>query len=66
MVMGASTDVCISGWDSALERQDDGMKPAVRLGLSPLKGTRDGAAERIETSRAVRQFESVGDLARLA
>jgi error-prone DNA polymerase len=59
-------DVCISGWDSALERQGDGMKPAVRLGLSLLKGMRDGAAERVEASRAVRQFESVSDLARRA
>jgi error-prone DNA polymerase len=38
----------------------------VRLGLSLLRGMRDGAAERIETARAVRQFASVSDLARRA
>jgi error-prone DNA polymerase len=49
-------DVTISGWDSSLEQIDTAGKPAVRLGLSLLRGMRDGAAERIENSRAVRQF----------
>ncbi|WP_434715812.1 error-prone DNA polymerase [Paraburkholderia sp. A3RO-2L] len=65
-------DVTISGWDSVLERDaqyksDVAYKrPAVRLGLSLLRGMRDGAAERIETARAVRPFASVSDLARRA
>ncbi|MGF6940074.1 DNA polymerase III alpha subunit [Paraburkholderia sp. UCT70] len=41
-------DVTISGWDSSLEHMDGAEKPAVRLGLSLLRGMRDGAAERIE------------------
>ena len=56
-------DVTISGWDSVLERRDR-AKPVVRLGLSLLKGMRDGAAERIENARAVKPFASVSDLAR--
>jgi error-prone DNA polymerase len=59
-------DVTISGWDSVLERQDDSDRPAVRMGLSLLRGMRDGAAERIETARAVRPFAGVGDLAQRA
>jgi error-prone DNA polymerase len=59
-------DVTISGWDSSLEPMDTAGKPAVRLGLSLLRGMRDGAAERIENSRAVRQFTTVSDLARRA
>jgi error-prone DNA polymerase len=63
-------DVTVSGWDSVLEypdeRRGDDTKPAVRLGLSLLRGMRDGAAERIETARSVRQFVSVGDLAQRA
>ncbi|WP_250436192.1 error-prone DNA polymerase [Caballeronia sp. ATUFL_F2_KS9A] len=58
-------DVTISGWDSVLEKQADGSV-AVRLGLSLLKGMKDGAAERIEAARAVRHFSSVSDLARRA
>jgi error-prone DNA polymerase len=59
-------DVTISGWDSSLEPIDGAARPAVRLGLSLLKGMRDGAAERIENSRAIRQFTTVSDLARRA
>ncbi|QCP48318.1 error-prone DNA polymerase [Trinickia violacea] len=59
-------DVTISGWDSSLERMGGAEKPAVRLGLSLLRGMRDGAAERIENARAVRQFTTVLDLARRA
>jgi error-prone DNA polymerase len=62
----APVDVAISGWDSVLERQTPESKPFVRLGLSLLRGMRDGAAERIETARAVRSFSSVSDLARRA
>lgn len=59
-------DVTISGWDSSLGHMDGTAKPAVRLGLSLLRGMRDGAAERIENARAVRQFTTVSDLARRA
>jgi len=59
-------DVTISGWDSSLEQGTDGSRPVVRLGLSLLRGMRDGSAERIETARAVRSFESVSDMARRA
>jgi error-prone DNA polymerase len=59
-------DVTTSGWDSSLEHIDGAKKPAVRLGLSLLRGMRDGAAERIENARAVRQFTTVTDLARRA
>ncbi|WP_341313572.1 error-prone DNA polymerase [Paraburkholderia sp. IMGN_8] len=59
-------DVTISGWDSSLEHIGGAEKPAVRLGLSLLRGMRDGAAERIENARAVRQFTTVPDLARRA
>jgi error-prone DNA polymerase len=59
-------DVAISDWDAKLEGIDGTAKPAVRLGLSLLKGMRDGAAERIEAARAVRPFESVHDMARRA
>ena len=59
-------DVTISGWDSSLEVTDGAEKPAVRLGFSLLRGMRDGAAERIENARTVRQFTTVTDLARRA
>lgn len=59
-------DVTISGWDSSLEQIGGTEKPAVRLGLSLLRGMRDGAAERIENARAVRRFTTVPDLARRA
>ncbi|RFU48194.1 error-prone DNA polymerase [Paraburkholderia sp. DHOC27] len=59
-------DVAISGWDSTLEPVEGVARPAVRLGLSLLRGMKDGAAERIEISRAVRPFKNVQDLARRA
>ncbi|MFM0158349.1 error-prone DNA polymerase [Paraburkholderia sediminicola] len=59
-------DVTVSGWDSALVKLVDIGRPAVRLGLSLLRGMKDGAAERIENARAVRPFESVKDMARRA
>ncbi|ANB77321.1 error-prone DNA polymerase [Paraburkholderia phytofirmans OLGA172] len=65
-VMVLPVDVTISGWDSSLEPIDGVRKPSVRLGLSLLRGMRDGAAERIENARAVRQFMTVSDLARRA
>lgn len=65
-VQVAPVDVTISGWDSVLERQKGRAVSVVRLGLSLLKGMRDGAAERIESARAVRPFLNVADLARRA
>jgi len=41
-------------------------QPAVRLGLSLLKGMREEAAKRIEQERAAQPFASVADLARRA
>lgn len=59
-------DFTISNWDSVLESHESASRPAVRVGLSLLKGTKDGAAERIEAARAVRQFSGVSDLAKRA
>jgi error-prone DNA polymerase len=59
-------DVAVSGWDSVLVSLPDNDRPAVRLGMSLLRGMKDGAAERIENARAVRPFETVADLARRA
>ncbi|MCC8396224.1 error-prone DNA polymerase [Paraburkholderia sp. MMS20-SJTR3] len=59
-------DATVSGWDSSLESIADAGRPAVRLGLSLLRGMKDGAAERIENARAVRPFANVNDLARRA
>ncbi|MFM0632532.1 error-prone DNA polymerase [Paraburkholderia xenovorans] len=59
-------DVTVSGWDSVLATIPSAERPVVRLGLSLLRGMKDGAAERIENARAVRPFETVKDLARRA
>jgi error-prone DNA polymerase len=60
-------DVAVSGWDSSLEEPAGTLgQPAVRLGLSLMKGMRDGAARRIEAARADAPFASVADLARRA
>ena len=64
-------DVTVSGWDSALEEFEAAPdaprpQPAVRLGMSLLRGMRAEAAERIECARALRPFGSVADLARRA
>ncbi|MGC2962631.1 error-prone DNA polymerase [Paraburkholderia graminis] len=59
-------DVTISGWNSSLEPMAGEKRPAVRLGLSLLRGMKEGTAERIENSRAVRPFASVKDLVRRA
>ncbi len=58
-------DVSVSGWDSTLEPRATG-KPAVRLGLSLLRGMRQEAARRVEEARAVRPFDTTTDLARRA
>ncbi|MYM86128.1 DNA polymerase III subunit alpha [Rugamonas sp. FT82W] len=60
-------DVAVSGWDSSLEeRVGQRKQPAVRLGLSMLKGMREEAALRIERERALQPFAGVADLARRA
>lgn len=59
-------DVTVSGWDAVLEPIDGAARPAVRLGLSLLRGMKEDVAERIENARAVRAFESVHDLANRA
>jgi error-prone DNA polymerase len=71
-------DIVVSGWDSTLEELGEGVQPAVRdgrthgnqpavrLGMSLLRGMRFEAAERIEQARALRPFADVADLARRA
>ncbi|HEV7816937.1 MAG TPA: OB-fold nucleic acid binding domain-containing protein, partial [Janthinobacterium sp.] len=61
-------DVNISCWDSTLEERaaDRSEQPAVRLGLSRLRGMRPGAARRIEDERALRPYNGVANLARRA
>ncbi len=59
-------DIAVSGWDSVLEEKGDGLQPAVRLGMSLLRGMRIESAERIEQVRAIAPFASVADLARRA
>ncbi|MGV7209121.1 error-prone DNA polymerase [Oxalobacteraceae bacterium A2-2] len=61
-------DAAISAWDSTLEELDDTrtQQPAVRLGLSLLKGMRQEAVERIMAARAHGPFADVADLARRA
>ncbi|NGZ84261.1 error-prone DNA polymerase [Duganella aceris] len=66
-VLVREIDVTISGWDSSLEEPAGKRgQPAVRLGLSLLKGMRDEAAKRIEAERAAQPFASVADMARRA
>jgi error-prone DNA polymerase len=59
-------DVTVSGWNSSLASVAGTARPAVRLGMSLLRGMKDGTAERIEIARAVRPFSNVNDLARRA
>ncbi|MEW9583292.1 error-prone DNA polymerase [Paraburkholderia sp. DGU8] len=59
-------DVTVSNWDSLLITLPDAARPAVRLGMSLLRGMKEGVAERIENARAVRPFSGVKDLARRA
>lgn len=58
-------DITVSCWDSTLETRER-RPPAVRLGLSLLRGMRQEAALRIEDARSVRAFTSATDLARRA
>jgi error-prone DNA polymerase len=72
-------DITISQWDSTLEERtleertfqaatlgtewDADERPAVRLGLSLVRGLSESSAYRIEAARAVRPFTDVADLA---
>src|SRR4029077_10829661 len=58
-----SVDVCVSGWDSSLERRADG-EPALRLGLRLVKSLTEAGVTRLLQARAVRAFASVEDLSR--
>jgi len=60
-------NVVRSRWESTLEALSEGQaRPAVRLGLSLLRGMAEAAAQRIEQARAERPFADVDDLARRA
>ncbi len=59
-------DITCSGWESSLEERAGEAQPAVRLGMSLLRGMRAEAALRIEETRAIRPFASVTELARRA
>jgi len=66
-VIVREVDAAVSCWDSTLEEAAGPRgQPAVRLGLSRLKGMREEAALRIEAARAVRPFATVADMARRA
>ncbi len=55
-------DVCVSLWDSTLERRADG-EPALRLGLRLVKSLSQAGATRLVAARALRPFASVPELA---
>ncbi|MES2295836.1 MAG: error-prone DNA polymerase [Pseudomonadota bacterium] len=61
-------DIAVSAWDAALEEVSAACarQPAVRLGLSQLRGMRREVALRIEDARAIAPFADVPDLARRA
>ncbi len=56
-----AADVCVSDWDSSLERGEDG-KPTLRLGLRLVKSLSQAGARRLIEARARRGFASVQDL----
>jgi intein/homing endonuclease len=60
-----AVDVCVSVWDSTLERRDDG-EPALRLGLRLVKSLSLAGAERLIAARTTAPFASVQDLAACA
>jgi len=60
-----AVDVCVSSWDSMLERREDGS-PALRLGLRLVKSLSEAGAERLIDARRRQPFASVQDLARRA
>jgi error-prone DNA polymerase len=55
-------DACVSAWDATLEYSGSDQ-PAVRLGLSLVRGLPAEAACRIEESRAIRPFSDLRDMA---
>jgi error-prone DNA polymerase len=57
-----AADVCVSGWDSTLERGADG-EPALRLGLRLVKSLSEQGAARLVAARNAQPFISVQDLA---
>ncbi|MPV70000.1 error-prone DNA polymerase [Burkholderia sp. BE17] len=63
-------DVTQSGWEASLEALPGQLpphgQPAVRLGLSLVRGLGEAAARRIEAARAAGPFENVDTLARRA
>ncbi|HLS13724.1 MAG TPA: error-prone DNA polymerase [Beutenbergiaceae bacterium] len=56
-------DVAVSAVQAGVERDDDGVL-AVRLGLAPVRGIGQGAAERIVAARDAAPFIDLADLAR--
>ncbi len=58
-------DVCVSGWDCALERGADG-NPVLRLGMNLVKSLSHAAADRVVEARERQPFASVQDLAERA
>jgi len=56
-------DVQASGVKCTLERREDG-KPALRLGLCLVKSLSKEGAQRVESARIEKRFESVQDLAK--
>ncbi|MFZ6648978.1 error-prone DNA polymerase [Undibacterium sp. TJN25] len=65
-------DVMCSNWDSSLEPDDTinpatgTAQPAVRLGMSLLRGMSSASAKNIEDTRTIQPFADVTDLARRA
>jgi error-prone DNA polymerase len=55
-------DVCVSAWDSTLERRADG-EPALRLGLRLVKSLSQAGVARLIEARTAQPFASVEDLA---
>ena len=58
-------DVLCSGYESTLEKRDDG-EPALRLGLRLVKSLSEAGGMRIERAQSERRFSSVQDLCRRA
>lgn len=57
-----AVDIGISDWEATLE-VTQAAQPAVRLGLSLVRGLSQEAGWRIEEARAIRQFHDLSDLA---
>jgi error-prone DNA polymerase len=60
-----AVDVCVSAWDCALERCDDG-RPALRLGMRLVKSLSQAGANRLVEARKERPFAGVQDIAERA